>query len=76
MIYSFFYVRVSNADPMSRPVLARSDNDGYESDFLVLGLSPEVHQSICGSNIIPKEEASVLDPNKGAEVLDIWRSET
>jgi hypothetical protein len=37
-------------------VLAGSDNDGYESDFLVLGLSPEVYQSISGPNIIPKKK--------------------
>ena len=76
MRYVIFYVRVSNADPISRPVLARSDNDGNESDFLVLGLSPEVHQSSCGANIKPQEEASALNPNKAAEVLYMCRSGT
>jgi Domain of unknown function (DUF4185) len=80
LMYVFFstdHVHLGTADIMGRSILARSENDGYEFDYLYeFSRHKFINLSIERTMIQDEEDASILGLHKGTEVLYIWGSGT
>ena len=80
MMYVFFstnHIHVGNSDLMGRSILARSDNDGYEFDFLYeFSHQKFINLSVERTTLEDQEDVVLLGLDKGTEVLWIWGSGT